>query len=404
MAGSADCLSRLRQVVAISLFGLLGAGPALAQGGGRVALVIGNSDYQHTSRLANSENDASDMAAALKSLGFAVTERQNLDKTGMDRSIRGFAEALSGAQVGLFFYAGHGLQVGGQNYLLPVDAKLTAAADVDFEMVRLDLVQRMMERETTTNIIVMDACRDNPLARNLARALGTRSVQVGRGLSPVESGEGTLISFSTQPGSVALDGKGRNSPFTEALLKHMATPGDDLSAILINVRNDVMQATDRKQVPWEHSAMTARFFFLEPQVPVDQEQEVAFWDLVKESSNPEAIRKYLSSYPRGTFAAMAKRLVAALEKQQQQLETLARQRAKKSEEELRQAREELQKARDNAKAAQKKSAPVRNAADGAGKAGGYQTCGPRGCQWVPAGCRAIRGGGGGGLGGKIVCP
>ena len=388
--------------VTLSISVFLGSGSALAQSK-RVALVIGNFEYQHTPPLANPKNDASDIAAALDKLGFAVIERQNLDKAAMDRSIRDFAEALGGAQAGFFFYAGHGLQVAGQNYLVPVDAKLTSAAAVDFEMVRLDLVQRTMERETSTNVLIMDACRDNPLGRNLARTLGARSTQVGQGFAPAESGEGTLISFSTQPGNVALDGKGRNSPFTAAFLQHVATPGADLSVILINVRNDVMQATERRQVPWEHSAMTARFFFVEPEVPADQMQEVALWDSVRESLDPATIRRYLNRYPAGTFAAAAKRLIAAIEKQQQ-LETLARQLADKNEGELRKAREELKKAQEAAKAGQRRPEPVRKASDDAEKAGGYRTCGRNGCQWVPSGCRAVRNAGGGGLGGKIVCP
>jgi uncharacterized caspase-like protein len=131
-------------------------------------------------------------------------------------------------------------------------------------MVRLDLVHRTMEREAQTNILFLDACRDNPLARNLARAMGTRSTDVGRGLAAVESGVGTLISFSTQPGNVALDGSGRNSPYAAALAKQLASPGDDLSAMLIAVRNDVMKDTQKKQVPWEHSALTGRFYFKTP--------------------------------------------------------------------------------------------------------------------------------------------
>ena len=143
------------------------------------------------------------MAATLERLGFAVLKGIDLSKAGMDAIIRQFAEAMGGAKAGLLFYAGHGLQVGGQNYLVPIDAKLTTSSALDFEMVRLDLIQRAMEREASTNIIILDACRDNPLARNLARALGTRSSQVGHGFAPAESGEGTLISFSTQPGNVA---------------------------------------------------------------------------------------------------------------------------------------------------------------------------------------------------------
>ena len=232
--------------------------------GKRVALVIGNSAYTSTPSLENPKNDASDMADTLEGLGFQVVKGVDLTKSAMDRAIREFADALNGASVGLLFYAGHGVQVSGQNYLVPIDARLVTASALDFEMVRLDLIQRVMEAESKTNLIFLDACRDNPLARNLARALGTRSTQVGRGLASTESGDGTLISFSTQPGNVALDGTGRNSPFAAALLKHIRTQGEDLPNILIKVRNDVMTATERRQVPWEHSAMTARFFFAPP--------------------------------------------------------------------------------------------------------------------------------------------
>jgi uncharacterized caspase-like protein len=191
----------------------------------RVALVIGNSAYRHAGELANPRNDAADMAAVLKEVGFRVIEGLDLDKTAFDRKIRDFAVALAGTEVGLFFYAGHGLQVAGYNYLVPVDAELTTASAVEFEMVRLDLVHRIMEREAQTNVLFLDACRNNPLARNLARALGTRSAEIGRGLAAVESGSGTLISFSTQPGNIALDGTGRNSPFAGSLVKQMKTSG-----------------------------------------------------------------------------------------------------------------------------------------------------------------------------------
>jgi phosphate transport system substrate-binding protein len=227
----------------------------------RVALVIGNSAYQHAGELANTRNDASDMAAVLRTQGFQVIDGFDLDKSALERKIRDFAAALVGAEVGVFFYAGHGMQVSGTNYLVPIDAGLRTASALDFEMVRLDLVQRTMEREAATNILFLDACRDNPLAPNLARAMGTRSADIGRGLAAAESGVGTLISFSTQPGNVALDGTGRNSPFAGALIKHLRASNDDLSAILIAVRNDVMRETQRRQVPWEHSALTGRFYF-----------------------------------------------------------------------------------------------------------------------------------------------
>ena len=188
--------------------------------------------------------------------------------------MRDFAVALEGAEVGLFFFAGHGLQVAGQNYLVPVDAEATNPVALEFEMVRLDIVHRVMERQTSTNVLFLDACRNNPLARNLARAMGTRSAEVSQGLAAVESGIGTLISFSTQPGNVALDGStGRNSPFAGALARHVLASNDDLGAILIAVRNDVMKETQRKQVPWEHSALTGRFYFNTAALPKASLQE-----------------------------------------------------------------------------------------------------------------------------------
>lgn len=247
----------------IFLSGVLGH-PSCALAETKVALVIGNSAYQNAGPLSNPANDAEGMSEVLSGLGFKVTKGIDLDKAGFDRAVGEFAASLPGAKLAVFFYAGHGLQVGGQNYLLPVDTKLASASSLDFEAVRLDLIQRTMERETDTNILFIDACRDNPLSRNLARSLGTRSADIGRGLAAQESGSGTLISFSTQPGNVALDGSGANSPFAAALLKHLPEPGGDLSEILISVRNDVMKATENRQVPWEHSALRSRVFFSQP--------------------------------------------------------------------------------------------------------------------------------------------
>jgi uncharacterized caspase-like protein len=253
-------LGSIGRLIAAFLLAAAATG-AWAAPGKRVALVIGNGAYQFTAPLANPANDAGDMGAVLKRMGFEVIEGRNLDESGMRRTIKRFAEALTGADVGLFFYAGHGLQVGGHNYLVPVDARLENAAGLDFELIRLDVVHRTMERETKTNVIFLDACRDNPLSRNLARSMGTRSSQIGKGLAVVESGVGTLISFSTQPGNVALDGEGRNSPYATSLIRHIANPTEDLSTLLIQVRNEVMAATRDQQIPWEHSALRSKFYF-----------------------------------------------------------------------------------------------------------------------------------------------
>jgi tetratricopeptide (TPR) repeat protein len=221
----------------------------------RVALVIGNGKYQSATALPNPANDAADVAAALRKLGFDVVEGRDLDKRGMEDKVREFGRKLDRANLALFFYAGHGLQVGGKNYLVPIDAKLERAGDLSFDTIDVAQVLAQMEAEPRVNLIFLDACRDNPLARTLARSLGTRSASVGQGLATIQSAIGTLIAYATQPDNVALDGEGRNSPFTAALLKHVATQGLEIGSVMRRVRADVIQATRSKQVPWDHSSL-----------------------------------------------------------------------------------------------------------------------------------------------------
>ena len=229
----------------------------------RVALVVGNSGYVHANALPNPVNDAGDMAKALAEVGFEVILGLDLSKSGFDGKVRDFARALEKADVALLFYAGHGLQVSGKNYLVPVDAKLQVERDLDFEAISLDFVLKQMEldRDDKTNIVFLDACRDNPLVRNLARSMGTRSGTIAQGLAQVQAGVGTFIAYSTQPGNVALDGEGRNSPFTAALVKDLRLPDRNLNAVMIEVRKDVTAATGGKQVPWDLSALTGDFYF-----------------------------------------------------------------------------------------------------------------------------------------------
>lgn len=230
----------------------------------RVALVVGNNAYQQTTPLTNPLSDARDMSAALKAAGFSVIEALDADKSKFDGALRTFADKLAGADVALFFYAGHGLQVGAQNYLVPIDARLERERDLEFEAVKLEFVLRQMEidREGRTTIVILDACRDNPLSRNLARSMGTRSTAIGKGLAAAPAGLGTFIAYSTQPGNVALDGTGRNSPFTAALVRHMGAEGRNLPATMIEVRKEVVSSTGGRQVPWDHSALTGDFYFV----------------------------------------------------------------------------------------------------------------------------------------------
>ena len=233
----------LRLLIAAFLLQGVAALPAAAEK--RVALVIGNSAYLNAGTLSNPANDATDTAKVLNGFGFDVILGLDLTRPDFEQKVRAFSHALESADAAVLFYAGHGLQVGGKNYLLPVDAKLSSERDLDFEAVSLDFVLKQMEvgRDGKINIVFLDACRDNPLSKNLARSMGTRSVNVGQGLAEVQTGVGTFIAYSTQPGNVALDGEGRNSPFTAAFAKHVQEPGRNLTAIMIDVRKDVLAVT-----------------------------------------------------------------------------------------------------------------------------------------------------------------
>lgn len=241
---------------------LLASLPAVA--GGRVALVIGNAAYRHAPPLPNPGNDARDIGQALRELGFEVIEAFDLDKRALDEALQAFARRLATSSTVLVFYAGHGLQVGGVNYLLPVDARLEHERDLAFQAVRLDTIAQLLafERDGLTSLVFLDACRDNPLARSLARSMGARSSAVEPGLAQVRSPAGAFIAYATAPGAVARDGVGRNSPFTAALLKRMRAPGKGLGTLMMEVRRDVMAATGGTQVPWDHSALTAEFYFV----------------------------------------------------------------------------------------------------------------------------------------------
>jgi uncharacterized caspase-like protein len=198
------------------------------------------------------------MAAALRRLGFEVVEGKNLDRHGMDDAIRAFGRKLDRADLALFFYAGHGLQVAGRNYLVPTDAKLERAGDLNFDAIDVSFVLTQMEAEKRVNLVFLDACRDNPLALSLSRSLGSRSVSVGQGLASVHSALGTMIAYATEPDNVALDGEGRNSPFTGALLKHIGDRGVDIGTVMRRVRAEVVAATRERQVPWDHSSLVPR--------------------------------------------------------------------------------------------------------------------------------------------------
>jgi len=260
------------------LFGalvLLGLGSQSACAEKRVALVIGNSTYQNVPRLDNPGNDATLLAHTLRSLGFTLVgggAQLNLDKTALDRVVQAFGAQLSGADVGLFYYAGHGVQVRGENYLIPVDANPTKEADIDFQMLDTNLVLRQMEGAgTRLNIVILDACRNNPFGgRGLAVARArdpenTRLRDTTGGLAQMQAPEGTLISFATQPGSVAQDGTGGNGPYAKALAETMRKPGLGIFDAFNQVGLQVKHATKGAQQPWVSSSpIDGAFYFVRP--------------------------------------------------------------------------------------------------------------------------------------------
>ena len=307
------------RVAALSLLLLVGLGEAAHAA--RVALVIGNSAYEHAEPLPNPVNDAAAMAAALEGVGFEVVRGIDLDRQGTVRTLSDFAGRLAGAEVGLFFYAGHGMQVNGVNYIVPVDAALTREADVFLSLVSLEQILQVMETEVPTRLVLLDACRDNPLARSLSRSLGaTRSTAVGQGLARMDTAVGTLIAYSTAPGAVAEDGAGDNSPFTAALLQHIGTPGLEARQVLSRVRQDVHRETSGRQVPWDSSSLMGDFYFNveinitpAPSLSGRLSPELLFWDTIKGSDDPADFRNYLDRFGTdGVFADLAGRRLAAL--------------------------------------------------------------------------------------------
>ena len=230
------------------------------QGGKRVALVIGNSRYR-MAPLANPANDARLIAATLRSVGFDVLEHLDADQKQMKRAVNAFGDKLEAAgrdAVGLFYYAGHGVQVGGRNYLLPLGSDIQREKDVDVEGVAADSVLGAMAfAGNRLNFMVLDACRNNPFKRSFRSAV--------RGLARMDAPRGTLIAYATGPGDVAADGSGDNSPYSESLARALVEKGVSVERMFRQVRNAVMQNTNNKQVPWEASSLTGGDFFFNPQ-------------------------------------------------------------------------------------------------------------------------------------------
>lgn len=233
--------------------------------GRRAALVIGNSDYSALPALPNAVNDAERVTEVLRQANFEVTVGKDLDKRGLEKSVRAFLQTLNDGDVALFYYSGHAVQVAGENFILPVDASLKSAYDLEVEAYGVTSLLDYMRAASGMQILVLDACRDNPF-RNQQYLLGDRKVDAGdKGLASIAPRQGALIVYSTAPNEVAYDGTGNVSPFAGAFADRMLSPDREVREVLTTVRNDVIQQTGGRQVPWDVSSLTSQFYFVSAQ-------------------------------------------------------------------------------------------------------------------------------------------
>jgi hypothetical protein len=315
----------LMVTLAMALFGVIAPAPGqVAQGSKttaqdaqqrRFALVIGNANYP-IAPLRNSVHDAESVAIKLKDLGFTVTLVTNSELRPMQLAIIKFGEELKGGGVGLFYYAGHGLQLKGKNYLVPTDAHLDQEAEVRVEAVDVDLVtEQMLDANNGMNLIILDACRNDPFERRFRGG--------SHGLAAIDAAQGTLIAYATSPGSVAADGDGENGVYTEALLQALSEPDLKVEEVFKRVRIAVAERTRKAQMPWESSSLMGDFIFnprrleapqsqLDPAALEEREGEIAFWNSVASSTNPADFEDYLSHYPNGEYAGLAQRRLQSL--------------------------------------------------------------------------------------------
>jgi curli biogenesis system outer membrane secretion channel CsgG len=281
------------------------SGLAAAAVGDRVALVIGNGKYA-SAPLVNSVNDSRAMAQSLREMGFTVIERENITSKQIPSTLREFRTSLTPGSVALFFYAGHGLQIKGTNYLPAVDAEINSEDDVPMQSIDLNrILDILAESKTRLNLLFLDACRNNPYARSMRSGV--------TGLAKVDAPSGTLISFATRPGSTASDGSGGHGVYTEQLLGQMREPNVPVEQVLKRVGASVKRATRGAQEPWMEGSIEGDFYFRGGAAaavasgPVDPlALELAYWDSVKSSANARDYQAYLDKYPQGQFAGLAR--------------------------------------------------------------------------------------------------
>ena len=312
---------RVRTILSAALFwaflAMLAPMAADAGDGRRIALVIGNGAYQHVPSLPNPSRDARAISQSLGGLGFQVITAFDLSTADMTGVIRSFAKQSRSADIALFFYAGHAVQVDGRNYLLPVGSDIQEPRDLRYESVALDLITEELEASgADLSMILLDACRDDPLSERFARQAGSlgRSVDTGSGLAKTQGAAGMLIAYATAPDQVALDGAGEHSPFTQALLEWIDQPGLEVGRVFRRVRERVIALTDGAQVPWVEEAVIGEFYLNGASEPAENslDPETLFWRSVQDIDEPTdrlaALQRYLVVFPNGSYVEDAKRL------------------------------------------------------------------------------------------------
>jgi hypothetical protein len=298
---------------------LIFAGLSQANAEKRVALIVGNSAYRNVLPLDNPRNDARLLADTLRGLGFALVgggAQLDLDKPALDKAVQDFGSQSSGADVALFYYAGHGLQVEGENYLVPVDANPTREVDVDFQMLDTRVVLRQMQAAgTRLNILILDACRNNPFAGRSLAVGRAKDPDIARlratssGLAEMPVPDGTLISFSTQPGSVAQDGAGRNSPYASAIAETIRKPGLSVFDAFNQIGLSVKNATNGAQRPWvSYSPIVNLFYFAAPAAPPAAPADAAerAWNAAQNSKSPAVLEEFIRRFGDSFYAALAR--------------------------------------------------------------------------------------------------
>lgn len=308
-------LSRSVSVLTVSSFIFTSAAvtsvPARAYNTRRVALVIGNSKYvDDVTALSNPANDAADVADALQGMGFEVTRALDVDIEGFRKSLRTFAQTVRGADMAVFYYAGHAMHFDEESYLMPIGTKLEDESAVRFDMISLeeDVIGKTM-RDVPLKILLLDACRDNPIASHYEADEKTRSLGKVRGLSPLRTDvpKGELIAYATQPNQVAADGDGRNSPFSSALKRHIAEPGVEIRTMLDEVTKDVISETHEHQVPQISVSLDQRVFLN----PGETDRDV--WNRIEKSDASADFNDFLNRFPKSDFASAAKANLRTLE-------------------------------------------------------------------------------------------